>query len=116
MYYLAPESPTAETLADIKGSGFNTCIIFSLDGTAAGNLVFFGTPVFTDGNCVGRPAGWQEKIRSLKSGATFIKRLASCLAGPYGTGSETAWCRNFAKLKELTGAGPLTLMTRIRMM
>ncbi|MBN1697049.1 MAG: dockerin type I repeat-containing protein [Spirochaetales bacterium] len=118
MHYLAPEASTTTTLDDIKGSGFDTCIIFSIDGTSGGNFTFFGTPIFTDGNYVG-PAGWPEKIRSLKSGNTSIKRLAFCLAGPYGTyrtymntygtGPETAWYRNFAKLKELTGADAIDL-------
>ncbi|MBN2534051.1 MAG: dockerin type I repeat-containing protein [Spirochaetales bacterium] len=113
MHYLSPETSTDTTLNDLKGSGFDTCIIFSIDGTSEGNFTFFGTPVFTDGNYVG-PAGWPDKIRSLKTGSTSIKRLAFCLAGPYGTyktymntygtGPETAWYRNFAKLKELTGA------------
>ncbi len=113
MNYLSPETSTDTTLADIKNSGFDTLIIFSLDGTSSGNIVFFGTPIFTDGNYVG-PAGWPAKIKSLKTGTTSIKRLAFCLAGPYGTyktymntygtGPETAWYKNFAKLKELTGA------------
>jgi hypothetical protein len=118
MHYLAPEASTTETLDDIKGSGFDTCIIFSIDGTAEGNFTFFGTPIFTDGNYVG-PSGWPEKIRSLKTGNTSIKRLAFCLAGPYGTyrtymntygtGPETAWYKNFSGLKELTGADAIDL-------
>jgi hypothetical protein len=118
MNYLSPETTTTTTLNDIKGSGFDTCIVFSIDGTSSGNLVFFGTPVFTNGNYVG-PAGWPERIRSLKEGTTSITRLAFCLGGPYGTyrtymntygtGPETAWYKNFAKLKELTGADAIDL-------
>lgn len=113
MHYLAPDASTVATLNDIKGSGFDTVIIFSIDGNSQGNFTFFGNPFFTDGNYVG-PADWPEKIRSLKTGNTAIKRLAFCLAGPYGvyktymnthgTGPETNWYKNFAKLKELTGA------------
>jgi len=113
MHYLALEASTDFTLNDIKGSGFDTCIIFSIDGTSEGNFTFFGIPIFTDGNYLG-PAGWPDKIRSLKTGFTSIKRLAFCLAGPYGvykdymntygTGPETAWYRNFTRLKELIDA------------
>ncbi len=112
MNYLAPNATTDVTLNDIKGSGFDTVIIFSIDGNSQGDFTFFGNPFFTGGNYVG-PAGWPEKIRSLKTN-TAIKRLAFCLAGPYGvyktyqntygTGPETNWYKNFAKLKELTGA------------
>jgi hypothetical protein len=112
MNYLDPKASTETTLNDIKGSGFDTVIIFSIDGNSQGNFTFFGNPFFTGGNYVG-PAGWPDKIKSLKAN-TSIKRLAFCLAGPYGvyktyqntygTGPETNWYKNFAKLKELTGA------------
>ncbi len=118
MNYLSPETSTTTTLNDIKGSGFDTVIIFSIDGTATGDLVFFGTPIFTNGNYVG-PAGWPDKIKSLKTGTTSVTRVAFCLAGPYttyktymnanGTGPETNWYKNFAKLKELTGADAIDL-------
>ncbi|MCL6494748.1 MAG: hypothetical protein K6T54_08235, partial [Ignavibacterium sp.] len=49
MNYLSPETTTTTTLNDIKGSGFDTVIIFSVDGTSTGDLTFFGTPIFTNG-------------------------------------------------------------------
>jgi hypothetical protein len=118
MNYLSPETSTTTTLNDIKGSGFDTVIVFSIDGTSSGNFTFFGTPIFTNGAYVG-PAGWPDKIKSLKTGTTSVTRLAFCLAGPYttyrtymntyGTGTGTAWYKNFAKLKELTGADAIDL-------
>lgn len=112
MNYMAPEKTTDETLKDLKGSGFDTLIIFSIDGNAAGDLTFFGTPIYTGGAYVG-PAGWPGRIKSLKTGATSIRRLQFCLAGPYGvyrtyrnahgSGPETNWYKNWARLKEDMG-------------
>jgi hypothetical protein len=113
MNYLAPTATSDETLKDIKSSGFDTLVIFSIDGNAAGDLTFFGTPIYTGGRYVG-PAGWPGRIQSLKRGATSIQRLEFCLAGPYGvyrtymnahgTGGATNWFQNWARLKEDTGA------------
>jgi hypothetical protein len=112
MNYLSPETATDYTLNDIKNSGFDTLIIFSIDGNASGDLTFFGTPIYTGGVYVG-PAGWPAKIKSLKTGTTSIKRLQFCLAGPYGTyrtymntygtGPNTNWYKNWAKVKEDMG-------------
>jgi hypothetical protein len=108
MNYLSPETTTDDTLKDLKNSGFDTLIIFSIDGNAAGDLTFFGTPIYHQGAYVG-PAGWPARIHSLKTGTTSIRRLQFCLAGPYGvyrtcmnthgTGLDTNWHKNWARLK-----------------
>lgn len=118
MNYLSPETTTSKTLNDIKNSGFDSVIVFSIDGTSTGDLVFFGTPIFTNGNYVG-PAGWTDKIKSLKTGSTSVTRLAFCLGGNYstyrdymktnGTDATTNCYKNFAALKAMTGADAIDL-------
>jgi hypothetical protein len=101
----------------LKASGFNTVIIWSVHPQPNGDLYINDVLVCQNGNYVGDPA-WATAWQSLKTGTTSVTRVEisvgawgcsdfeniQALINANGTGSNTILYRNFLALKNATGA------------
>lgn len=101
----------------LKRSGFNTIMIWSVHVHSNGNLVLNDILVCQDGEYVGDPE-WAEAWKSLKEGQTSVTRIElsvgawACsdfenirtLIQRDGTGEDTLLYRNFKALIDATGA------------
>lgn len=101
----------------LKASGFNTVIIWSVHPHPNGDLYINDVLVCQNGNYVGDPA-WATAWQSLKTGTTSVTRVEisigawgcsdfeniQALINANGTGSNTILYRNFLALKNATGA------------
>ncbi len=102
---------------DLRSSGFNTVIIWSVHVNANGDLVLNDSLVCSGGSYVGDPA-WKTQWATLKTAPTSVKRIEvsvgawGCadfehirdLINSQGTGANTVLYKNFAALKAATGA------------
>ncbi len=102
---------------DLKASGFNTVIIWSVHVNANGDLVLNDSLVCSNGSYVGNSA-WVTQWASLKTAPTSVKRIEvsvgawgcadfeniKSLIASQGTGSNSILYKNFAALKQATGA------------
>jgi len=103
---------------DLRSSGFNTVILWTIHVSNQGNMNFNDIPVIdTNGNYIGDP-NWSTRIASLKQAPTSVNRvelgIASAGATDFenietlintnGTGSNTALYKAFQNLKTVTKA------------
>ncbi|WMJ22789.1 discoidin domain-containing protein [Paludicola sp. MB14-C6] len=102
---------------DLRASGFNTVIIWSIHVNANGDLVLNDSLVCSGGNYVGQQA-WVTQWATLKTAPTSVNRIEvsigawGCrdfenirdLINSQGTGSSSILYRNFQALKAATGA------------
>lgn len=102
---------------DLKASGFNTVMIWSVHVNANGDLVLNDSLVCSGGAYVG-DAAWKTQWATLKQAPTSVKRIEvsigawGCadfenirsLINSQGTGSDTILYKNFKALKDATGA------------
>lgn len=101
----------------LKASGFNTVIIWSVHPHPNGDLYINDVLVCQNGNYVGDSA-WATAWQSLKTGTSSVTRVEisvgawgcsdfeniQALINANGTGSNTILYRNFLALKNATGA------------
>jgi len=103
---------------DLRASGFNTIILWTLHVSDVGNMNFNEIPVIdTRGNYIGDPE-WTDRIASLKQSPTSVTRvelgIASAGATDFenietiinreGTGPNTVLYKAFQNLKTVTNA------------
>lgn len=102
---------------DLKASGFNTVIIWSIHVSSNGDLNINNNAICTNGTYVGN-AAWKTQWASLKQAPTSVNRIevsigaAGCadfenikaLINSQGTGSNTNLYKNFKALLDATGA------------
>jgi len=99
-------------ITDLKNSGFNTFVLWTLDVDEKGNLNFNGElPLFKEGRYVGDAARphFKDDIASLKKGSTNIKRIEfsimrnwpaiQTLIEKHGVGPDSNLYKNFKGLK-----------------
>ncbi len=96
IYSGGPSYLVSSTLNDLKSSGFNTLIQWSLHIDTNGNLRMNDEEICTNGVYTGLPA-WSSQWLSYKSGNTSIQRLEISV----GAGGTT----DFASIKALCSAG-----------
>ncbi len=124
IYSGGPSYLVSGTLSDLKASGFNTLIQWSLHIDTSGNLKMNDETVCTNGSYTGQSA-WSNQWLSYKSGTTSIERLeisvgaggttdfasikALCSSGVPGTDSNLY--KNMLALKNATGADAINLDT-----
>lgn len=106
-----------KVMDDLRSSGFNTVIIWSVHVHANGDLYLNDSLVCSNGSYCGDKK-WKEQWATLKKSPTSVKRVelsigaAGCadfegirdLINSYGTGSDNVLYKNFLALKEATGA------------
>ena len=105
-------------LDDLRASGFNTVILWTIHVGSAGNMNFNDIPVIDGfGNYIGDP-DWANRIASLRRAPTAIDRIEigvasagatdfeniESLINAHGTGSDTVLYKAFQNLKTVTGA------------
>jgi hypothetical protein len=95
-------------LDDLRGSGFDTVVAWTLHVNAAGDLVFNDWALVAGGKYVGDP-GWGARLDRLKRGGTVRRLLVSVgSAGvgdfhaiqALGTGPDSPLRRNFQALRQ----------------
>jgi len=108
--------PIRENSAIIKGSGFNTLIMWSMHIRENGALVYNGPVIIEDGKYVGVDY-WPEEVKKLRKGSTSINRIEfsigawgvpdfdniQALIEKEGTGPNSILYKNFKVFKEVTG-------------
>lgn len=124
IYSGGPSYLVSSTQNDLKASGFNTLIQWSLHIDTNGNLKMNDETVCTGGAYTGQSA-WSNQWLSYKSGTTSINRLEISV-GAGGTtdfasikalcskgipGSDTNLYKNMLALKSATGADAINLDT-----
>lgn len=106
-----------KVMDDLRASGFNTVIIWSVHVNENGDLVLNDSLICSNGEYRGEQK-WKEQWSTLKKSPTSVKRIevsvgaAGCrdfenimdLINKYGTGKDTILYKNFLALKEATGA------------
>lgn len=102
---------------DLRASGFNTVMIWSIHVNANGDLVLNDSLLCSNGNYVGEPQ-WVTQWGTLKTAPTSINRIEvsvgawGCsdfenirdLINSQGTGPNSILYKNFQVLKSVTGA------------
>lgn len=102
---------------DLKASGFNTVMIWSVHVKTNGDLVINDSLVCSGGAYVG-DAAWKTQWATLKQAPTSVKRIEVSIGAwgcadfenirdlikAQGTGSDTVLYKNFKALKDATGA------------
>lgn len=106
-----------EVMDTLRGSGFNTVILWSIHVGDNGDLSYNDKPLVSNGEYVGDP-GWPDRLRTLKQAPTSVNRIEVSvgswgstdwenidnLMARDGTGADTVLYRNFQALREATGA------------
>ena len=102
---------------DLRGSGFDTVVLWTIHVHSNGDLVFNDHRVVSNGSYVG-DAGWPGRLATLKQAPTSVNRIEvgvgswgvsdfetiRTLMNAQGTGSGSILYRNFQALKAATGA------------
>jgi len=102
---------------DIRASGFDAIVLWTIHVHSNGDLVFNDTRVVSNGAFVG-DSGWPGRLRTLKQAPTSVSRIEvgvgsfgvpdfetiRTLMNAQGTGSGSILYRNFQALKTATGA------------
>src|SRR5262245_29338972 len=103
---------------DLRGSGFDTVVLWTIHVHSNGDLVFNDQRVVANGTYVG-DSGWPNRLRTLKQTLpTSVNRIevgvgsfgvpdfetVRTLMNAQGTGSGSILYRNFQALKNATGA------------
>lgn len=102
---------------DLRASGFNTVILWSIHVDTAGNLILNDKLVASGGSYVGDP-NWPIQLATLKQAPTAVKRIEVSVGSggtsdfanirdlitAQGTGPTSILYRNFQALKAATGA------------
>jgi hypothetical protein len=101
----------------LRSSGFTTVILWSIHVHSNGDLYYNDTLIVAGGQYVG-DSGWPSRLRTLKQSPTSVNRIEVSVGawgtGDWeaidnlitrdGTGSGTILYRNFAALRNATGA------------
>jgi len=105
----------------LRESGFNTFVIWALHVHPNGDLFLNDDRIISEGRYVGRP-GWGQELASLRKGRSSIRRIEVSVGGwgvgdfgeipkllSQGDGPDSVLYRNFAVLKQVTGAEAVNL-------
>lgn len=108
---------------DLRSSGFNTVILWTLHVGPNGNMNLNNIPVIdTAGNYIGDP-NWGNRVASLRQAPTSVNRIEIGVASAgvddfenignlidaNGTGSNTVLYKAFQNLKTVTGADAINI-------
>lgn len=107
---------------DLRASGFTTVMLWSIHVDANGDLNLNDQKLISNGTYIGSNSNWSAQLQTLKQAPTSIDRievsigsggvadfehirdLVNSTAPGGGTGTDSILYRNFAVLKQLTGA------------
>lgn len=108
---------------DLRSSGFNTVILWTIHVGPNGNMNLNNIPVInTSGNYIGDP-NWGNRVASLKQAPTSVNRIEigvasagvndfaniESLINSQGTGPNTLLYKGFQNLKIITGADAINI-------
>jgi hypothetical protein len=103
---------------NLRASGFTTVILWTMHvDRSTGDLVYNDNRLISNGQYVGK-ADWPAQVKSLKQAPTSVQRVEvtvgsagvddwgaiDALTAAQGTGTGSVLYRNFAMLKQVTGA------------
>ena len=111
-------------LTELRNSGYDTLILFTIHVSASGNLNFnSGANTLASGGAYTGDAGWPGVLATLKTPPTSVNRIEICvgawgssaftniqnLINTQGTNTDSILYRNFLALKNATGIDAVNL-------